>query len=285
MLITIHFFRKRNLERMDYEKLINYFEELGNCRITSDDDCVEIIYNDAVFGFPYRFLITKRSRVRSVYSLSGDYFNINLLVEIPVLLPAFVSRNILKFILELCQLFELDLYYDGVKDIVPFDMVSMLSYLAHTKEEYLTSNPDQKVYYMEREKLNQICNFQQMKPYLPEKIKAETLMNPYIVMVDSNNQVVLSVLWNAGCSMIFPPYLDYVHIEEDGVLVIVPATIFMKYVGRYMTELKDYIPNLRLQMLQPKSALRAKKHLRKVRKETVPQNSFETIRLIDLVEK
>ena len=74
--------------RIDYEKLIDYFDSMETCHINYYEDVVEMVYTDPVFDFPYRFLITKRSQVKSIYNLNVDYFNINLLVEIPILLPS-----------------------------------------------------------------------------------------------------------------------------------------------------------------------------------------------------
>ena len=69
MSIAIHFFRNRSLERIDYEKLIDYFDSMETCHINYYEDVVEMVYTDPVFDFPYRFLITKRSQVKSIYNL------------------------------------------------------------------------------------------------------------------------------------------------------------------------------------------------------------------------
>ena len=156
MAVIIHFFRLRTKPRIDYEKLIYFFDGLDYCTINTNDDNVEMVCTDPVFDFPYRFLITKRSRVNSIYNLNSEYYNINLLVEIPSVLPEFVSRGILKFISELCHLFELDIYYNGVKDIEPFDMTKMISYLAQERSDYFEDHKDLERHYVKREKLNQI---------------------------------------------------------------------------------------------------------------------------------
>lgn len=286
MSISVHFFRNRSLERIDYEKLIDYFDELETCQINVSDECVEIIYHDPIFDFPYRFLITKRSQVRSIYNLNADFFNINLLVEIPILLPSFVTKTVLAFIMDLCRTFELEIYYEGIKNIEPFDMTGLMMFLERERAYYIEEHPEKEAYFVEREKLMHICNYQQMMPYLPSKIKDEAVINPYIVMLDNDyKEIAFSVLWSAGTAMVFPPHLDYIHVEEDGIVSIIPADVFFKYCQKYMYELYDYMPGAVLLLLCGRNVNRAKKMVKKLRKESVPHTLFTEKKIINLVEK
>lgn len=287
MAVIIHFFRHRSKQRIDYEKLIYYFDDLEYCKIFYNEDSVELTCTDPVFDFPYRFLITKRSQVNSIYNLNSNYTNINLLVEIPSLLPEFVSRGILKFIMELCHLFELEVYYNGVKDIEQFDMAKMISYLSYERMAYLDDHKEIERHYLKRETLNQICNYQQMLPFLPSKLKEEAVLNSYLVLVDrETDEVALSINWRVGTPMIFPPHLDYVHIEEDDQFItIVPSAAFFKVAEKHMYSFKDYLPNMQLLLLHGRNINRVKKLVRKLRKVSVPTSNFNEIRIIDLLEK
>ncbi len=290
MSSTIHFFRNRSLERIDYEKLICYFDELDNCKIYYNDDSVEMICTDQNFDFPYHFLITKRSRVTSIYTLNPNFYNINLLVEIPILLPEVVSRNILVFVMKLCQMFELEVYYhngsNGVSDIEPFNMANLMTYIAKERNIYLETHPDIDVYYYDRDKLVEICNYQQMIPYLSTKVNADAIANPYIVLLDTEtNEVKLSISYRVDTPMFFPPNLDYVHVEEDDFITIVPANLFMKYNERYMYEPRNFIDKVRVLLLNGRGIRKVKANMRKLRKENVASSRFKEIRIIDLIEK
>ena len=290
MSSTIHFFRNRSLERIDYEKLICYFDELDNCKIYYNDDSVEMSCTDHYFVFPYHFLITKRSRVTSIYTLNPNFYNINLLVEIPILLPEVVSRNILVFVMKLCQMFELEVYYhngsNGVSDIEPFNMANLMTYIAKERNIYLETHPDIDVYYYDRDKLVEICNYQQMIPYLSTKVNADAIANPYIVLLDTEtNEVKLSISYRVDTPMFFPPNLDYVHVEEDDFITIVPANLFMKYNERYMYEPRNFIDKVRVLLLNGRGIRKVKANMRKLRKENVASSRFKEIRIIDLIEK
>lgn len=43
MAITIHFFRNRNLKRIEYDKLISYFTDMPSFRRYDADDFVQTI--------------------------------------------------------------------------------------------------------------------------------------------------------------------------------------------------------------------------------------------------
>ena len=63
MAINIHFFRDNKLEKLDYAKVLEFFDELPNFKIYYTDDEVQIVYRDTDFNFSYRYLITKKSKV------------------------------------------------------------------------------------------------------------------------------------------------------------------------------------------------------------------------------
>ena len=116
--MVLHFFRERIKERIDFSDVIDvFFGELENCEITSDDDQVDIQITEPTFDFKYHFYITKRTRVTNIIKLNPSFVNTNILIEIPVLLPKFLVRKILKIVGDLCKRFELSVYHDMISDI------------------------------------------------------------------------------------------------------------------------------------------------------------------------
>ena len=235
---------------------------------------------------PNDFIIDMPSKIEILNNLNVDYFNINLLVEIPILLPSYVTRCVLAFIMDVCKTFELEIYYEGIKNIEPFDITGLMMFMEKEKMYFIEEHPEYEIFFEDREKLTQICQYQQMMPYLPSKIKDEAVINPYIVMNDNDyKKIVYSIHWVAGTATVFPPHLDYVHVEEDGVVSIIPAPIFFKYCHKYMYELRDYMPNAVLLLLCGRNVNRAKKTMKKARKDSVPHTLFTNKKLINVVEK
>ena len=125
--MVIHSFRSRSEERIDFEELIdNYFGTMPNVHITSDDEALEVMIDIPDFEFAYRYLITKRSRVSSIYKLNSDFININMLVEIPLNIPQFLLRMCLQQTDAMCRKFKLVIYYEQLDNIREFRMFEML---------------------------------------------------------------------------------------------------------------------------------------------------------------
>ena len=128
--MILYFFKDRSKERVDFGQLIDeYFDKLENTLITSNDDEFIATFNLPEFETSYRYLITKRSRVSSLYRLNPNFVNTFLLCEIPDDVPLFVSRLILKQIEELCRIFEFAIYHERIENIREFNMFELISTL------------------------------------------------------------------------------------------------------------------------------------------------------------
>ena len=284
MAMVIHFFRNRNLERFDYADLFLHFEELPNCVVTSDDEQVSIVYHDELFNLKYPFYITKRSRVSNIYSISAQYVNIRFLVEIPEILPEPVSRQVLSVIDNLCQKFQFDIYYDGANDAEKFDMLKMMKVYSENRQRYIEHNPECEYYTLPGDVITHMCNYQQVIPFLKEKVKENIHMPEYVMLAgEESNKCVLTVDWEIGQTLLFPPHLDYVRIIEFGEKILIPANIFFKITERYMYELKNYLPTHSLLMLTSKGVKKVTKRVKKLKEYRV-DSSFKEISIIQVIE-
>lgn len=285
--MIIYFFKDRSKERVDFGQLIDeYFDKLENTVITSNDDEFIATFNLPEFETSYRYLITKRSRVSSLYRLNPNFVNTFLLCEIPDDVPLFVSRLILKQIDELCKIFEFAIYHERIENIKEFNMFELISILQKERNKFLENNPNIKKYKVDQDLLNEVCTYQSMINELPSVAKDDIVANPYIVLKDSNDNIYFSVNWHVGLPTTFPPQLDFVHIEEEENFVnLVPIQVFYKYVEKLMYEIKDNSIGIKIRYLNENSSLKARKYIRKMRKSFLSTYKYENIKLIDLIEK
>lgn len=286
--MVIHFFRNRNEERIDFFELVdNYFGTIENCHISSNDEVVEINFEYPEFNFNYQYLITKRTRVSSMYRLNSQYVNINLLVEIPPILPQYLIKLVLVNIADLCNKFNLSIYHDGIDNIAEFNMYDLLGSLIKERDDYLEKHPEIKKYYISGDRLNQIFKYQAKLDELPQLIKADVIASPYIPMVNElSNQVELSINYPVGQPFIFPQHLTYVQIEEEENLIsLIKADVFFKYTEKFMYEVKDSTCDVKLLYVNEKGSLKIKKLLRKLRKFMISSSNFKHIEMTELIEE
>jgi len=285
--MVIHFFKSRN-ERVDFEELLDdYFSSLDNTSITSDDSECKITIEMPDFNFSYHYLITKRSHVSSIYKLSYDYVNVNMLVEIPLNIPQFLIKSILQQVDEMCKRFEFSIYYDQLDNIREFRFFEVLQAVLKNRQKYIIEHPELEYYQISEEKLNEMCIYQKIIKNIPSIVNADVMTNPYIVLLDkSTNKVELSINYRVGEPMVFPPELSYVHVEEEENLVnVIPMSIFFKYVSHYLYEIKDSASEIKILFLNEKCSGKVKKYLRKMKKHSVQSSNFNIIKFTNLIEE
>lgn len=283
--MVIHFFRERSKPRIDFYQLIDgYFDNLDNSTIKSNDDEVVITINMNNFDFKYQYLITKRSRVSSLYRLNLEFININLLCEIPSVLPQYISRLIFKQISEICEKFELSIFCDAFDNIHSFDMFELITVLGKERVRFIEENEDVVTYKMPMGVLNEMCCYQSMINELPNYVKGDVIVKKYNIMREKRTGAIrTSISWKAGTPTLFPPHLNYVQVEEEENLVaLVPIEMFYKYAEKLMNEVKDV--EFKLLYLNEKTALKVKKLVKKMRKAIVSFTNFDEVKITDLIE-
>ena len=288
MELTISFFKSRQLERVDYAEIILYFEKELNCKITYTDEEVKMTYYDEVFDFSYDFLITKRSRVKNFALLNPEYVNIRFLVNVPINLPEQTSRQIVSLIDDICQRFDLTIFYDGIKDVEKLDIVKLMNYFLEEKKHYLLSNQEisQAIYYLDSLYLSHIANYHQIRQSLSVEFQNDITINKYQLLTDQLSQdILLGFEWKIGTPAIFPPHLDFLIIDDGNVKQYLPATIFYKKVLRYLYELKDYIPNVSLLLLTSKYVHKVSRKVKHLSKYYVHDKLFSNVPINQIIER
>lgn len=285
MPINIHFFRSGIKGRINYQEVLDYFQELPNFEIYYDKDEVDIIYTDDEFGFQYEYKITKVSQVKAIYKLDPAYLNINFMLCLPLLIPAYAVKEILNFTQKLCKYFELSMYHESFDDVKPFSIADLYSLFASSQLAYLEENgAGDKVFY-DTEKLCVVCKYQRMMDNLSECLHGEVEVNPCTPIIDRNNQEFgICCQWHIGIPTLFAPYFDFVNVEdEDGEQFKIRRADFMKFMDKYLIKLDSVLQDL--YVLKPKQAKSSKSVVSKLRKYAIVDQEFQNLRISDLLDK
>ena len=285
MAINLHFFRKNELEKLDFIKVFEFFEEYPNFKIYYGPETVEIVYKDEDFQFFYRYLVTKKSRVNMIYKLDPSYGNINFLLELPVAIPTFLAKEILTITQKVCKLFDLDIYHDSFDDVKPFNLVDVLVLFEDTRKAYIEEYRIQDKIYMDHNKLNEICKYQRSVDSLAEYYHGEVdipVVNPIIDNISGENGI--SCVWKMGKASVFPPHVDYVYIlDEDDVSFLVRRDDFYTIVDKYLVEILNFLPDMFI--IKAKDARKVKKVIGKLRKVALVDHNFVQRRLCDYIDR
>ena len=285
MAINIHFFRKSNLEKLDYEKILEYFETLPNFKTYVSEDYVELAYSDVEFSFNYRYLITKQSRVTRIYELNPMYSNVNFLLEMPTLIPSFLAKEILTVTQKICKIFDLEIYQDSFDDVQSFNLVDVLVLFEKARANYIEENGLRDKITFDNEKLNIICKYQRSVDSLRDYYHNEVDVKYCVPVLDERNNVSgISYTWNVGKATVFPPYVEFIYvIDEDGTKFLTSRADFYRTLNKYFIEIKTFLPDLYI--IKAKQARRARREIKKLRKLAITDFDFKNLRLCDVIEK
>ena len=285
MAAVINFFRSRHLPRLDYVDIVMYFQENPHCEIVNTEEEMQIACYDPSYDLTYYYYITKRSRVSNIAEISAEYLNLRFLVEIPPVLPEQVSRSILMAVDELCKKFDLVCYVEGAEDAEEFDMMKMMNYIERVRSDYLADHEEAEVYTLPRETISHMCNYNQVIPFLADKIKEEVKISNYkLCAIHGNISAKLILEWEVGTPMVFPPHIDYIRVIDVNDYFYVEASAFYKIALRHMYEMKNLIPGASLLILVRKGLKRVTGKLGALRRKAIRDIHFVNIAITDIIE-
>lgn len=281
--MNIHFFRKSTLEKIDYSKVMDYFDNLPNFETFYTEEFVEIVHKDPEFNFSYRYLITKKSRVSKIYKLDPMYSNVNFLLEMPVMIPSFLAKDILSVIQKLCRVFELGIYHDSFEDVQTFNVVGFLDFFEKQRSEFIKQNGLCGKVTFDSDKLNVICKFQRSVDSLIDYYHNEIAVNLCYPIVDVNtDESGICYDWRFGTPIIFAPYVNYINIiDEDNEKLLVRRDELMEILNKYLTEVGNSLPDLWI--LKANQARKCRKEMKKIRKIIIEKN-YKILSLCDVIE-
>jgi len=284
MAIYIHFFRDNSLDKLDFAKVLEFFDNYPNFKIYYTEDEVQIDCRDDDFKFSYRYLITKKSRVNQIYKLNPAYSNVNFLLELPILIPSFLVKEILTLTQKICKLFDLEIYNDAFKDVQPFNLADVVVLFENTRTQTIEEYGLQDKLPFIKEKLDEICRYQRSVASLREYYHNEVDVNLVEPIIDKiTNEYGISVVWNVNRPTVFPPHLKFVYVkEEQNIPFLVRRKDFMSIMSKYLIEIVNFLPDMYI--LKAKQVKKAKKAINKLRKVAIIDQNFKSIRLANLLD-
>lgn len=281
--INIHFFRNSTLDKIDYAKVLDFFDNQPDFETYYTDDYVEIIHKDSEFNFSYRFLITKKSRVSKIYKLNPMFSNVNFLLEMPIMIPSYLAKEILSIIQKLSRMFELGIYHDSFEDVKPFNVVEFLDFFEKQRALFIQENGMNGKITFDSDKLNVICKFQRSVDNLVDYYHNEVIVNQCYPIVDKNTgESGICYDWRFGTPIIFAPYVTYINIiDEENGQMLVRRDELMQILDKYLDEITNFLPDMYI--LKAKKAKNVKREIKKIKK-IVMEKEYKVLRLCDVIE-
>lgn len=283
-IMNIHFFRNSSLDKIDYVKVLEFFDNLDDFETYTTDDYVEILHKDIEFNYTYRYLITKKSRVSKIYKLNPMYSNVNFLLEMPILIPSFLAKEILSTVQKLCRLFELGIYHDSFDDVKAFNVVEFLDLFEKERHLFIQENGLAGKMTFDNEKLNAICKFQRKVDNLIDLHHNEITVNLCYPIVDKNSgDCGICYDWKFGSPILFAPYATFINIiDDENQKTLVRKDELFSILGKQLNEFPNFLPDMYI--LRAKQAKNCKAKWKKIKKIEL-KIDYKKLRLCDVIEE
>ena len=284
MPMNIHFFSNTQTGRIDYQKLLDFFQDEPNFEIFYDNEKVDIVYSDYDFGFEYEYKITKVSQVAGIYKLDPAYLNINFMLCLPILIPAYAVKEILGFAQKLTKQFDLAVYIDSYNDVKPFNVHDLFSEFVACQKKEIEENPPVGKHFVDGDKLTAICKYERTIDNLVECFHSEIAVNHAKPLYNKeNDEFGICSYWYLGNATAFVPYFDYVSINDEDGEFKVRRSDFFRFMDRYVQKIDSYLPDLYVLKKKPEKASHSV--IGKLKKYAITESNYEEVKFADLIDK
>ncbi len=286
MPINLHFFRDNSLDKLDFARVFDFFDQLGYFEIFYTEDDVQIIAKDEDFRFSYRYLITKKSLVKDIYKLNPKYSNVNFMIELPIMIPSYLAKEIFAIISKLCRSFDLAIYHDSFKDVQEFNIVDLDNLFNSMRQKYIEDYGYGNKRPYDSKKLSEICKYQRSIEQLATFYEGRKITVPKVQAIEDSitKDFGISCMFRAGEATIFPPHLDYIYVHDElNNVILVPRANFFSVMGKYLIEIEAVLPDMYI--LREKQARSSRKVASKLRKFAIDHINYTNLRLCDLIDE
>ncbi len=285
MTVNIYFFRNTQKGRIEFEELVKYFMDTPNFEIFYNDTELNMVYNDTEFGFKYMYKKTKVSQVESIWKLDPAYLNLNFILCLPILIPAFAAKEILTFAQKLAKIFDLQVYHESYEDVKQFNIADLYSVFSNAQRAYLEENDVKDKVFYDANKLSTICKYQRSLDSYVESFQNEVDVHPCVPIIDrANSEFGICTTWNVGAPTLFVPHFDFVNVRDtDGEEFYIRRADFMRVMDKYLTKVDNDLPDM--YYIKAKAAKSSRGLTSRLRRYAVVDQIFAQLPICDLLDR
>lgn len=280
---NIHFFKEKS-RKIDIDQIIAFFEEIEGITIEMDDKSVRFNYLHPRLQYEARFLITPKSQVPDIYRLSPKFLDLNFHLEMVILTPDYVAKQLFDIVKKICEKFDFHIYNEMFEDVLPFKIDVVNKVFNMLKGAYIEKNPVILADYhlLPKEKLNSILRYLDDQVELQNYYKElETYVPKYHFLTTEKKELVIGIEWKEHSLTVFPPYLDYLFYRVGNEIKIVAYDEAFPLIEKLLLDVPGFIKETKV--LPKKTASKVFKIMKKTKFSMIDHTfSKENVkRLID----
>jgi len=248
-MFNIYFFKEKQ-RNIQIEEIINFFEEIGDCRSSSSEDEFKYTYTHPVLNdYSCSFILSKKSVVPEIYRISPKYLDLKFRIEFPILTPTYIAVGFLNIVKKLTQIFGYYVYCEFFKDAIAFKIDIVQSTFELVKDYYLKKYQDNLNEYdfISKDRLTSILRYidemSALKTYYSDlKINVPE----YHCLKDNQNKLCFAIEWKDLTATLVPSQVDYVFYKHAGVVSIYKYSEILELINKYLLDVPSFISGTKI---------------------------------------
>lgn len=239
----LHFFKKKTRE-VDVQLLTAHFESVVGFEVVEEAKSIQYIYTHPRLGYKAAFILSKSSMVPDLVRLNPSYLDVNFRLELPLLTPTYVVKEIFQITQNLVEKFHLSIYTSLLEDVMEFKIETLTVLFNQSKNYYKERNPLILSSYqvVSENKATAILRYIDEAPHLQKYYEDYNIFVPkYHILKDGDDNLVLAMEWREGQAIVFPPYLDFVFYRTASEVKVIPIDDIVEVIYEFLENVPGFI--------------------------------------------
>ena len=240
---NIHFFKEKS-RKIDLEQLIVFFENIEGFKVQMDESSVRFYYTHPRLSYQVLYMITPKSQVPDIYRLNPKFLDLNFHLEMPILTPNYVARQVFDITKKICDRFNFAIYNEMFENVLSFKMDTVMKVFTMLKDAYMEKNPIilNDYYYLPTDRLSSIYRYLDDHLELQEYYRElDTYVPRYHFLTTNNKRIGMGIEWKEQTMTVFPTGIDYIFYRVGEVIKVYDAQDVFDVINKYLIDVPGFI--------------------------------------------
>lgn len=280
-----YYFFKEQVRYYDKADVLAFFQSMKEFKIEQQNEEYHLIYTNEFLDFSAKFILGNKSVVPHIEKLNPAFYDINIRLEVPVLLPTFKASILFDICKELCQKFNFYIYNELYEDVSSFRLPMLVQAYNKIKQAYKMKYEDEFLDYYKAsaKELDAVFSYLLNKTTIETKYKDEKLIAlDYAFLAEKGDRnIKFAVRYDGFSPFILPPFVNYI-IYMDKDIRYISASEFLNKCGKIIKMAETNVFGVTYITL--KDMKKVRKILKKTKFTLIPNTFIEVdqTKLLDL---
>jgi hypothetical protein len=239
---NVHFFKEKDKD-IDFDQIRMFFDRIEGFSESFDDVAARFEYTHPRLGYQSAFVVTPKTQVPDIYRLSPKYLDVNFHLEMPILTPDYVAKQVFEIVRRIAETFSLHIYNQMFEDVLPYRQNVLMKVFQMVKEAYIGKNPLllKDYHVLPKDKLAQILRYLDDQLELQKYYKDLDTTVPRYHFLNHDQKLMIGIEWKDQTLTLFPPQIDVIFYRINDEIRVIPYEPAQKLMEKHLEDVPGFI--------------------------------------------